>query len=428
MNKKVFLLLIVAVALSIRLYAWATMEPSLKIVKSDDYRYDQIAMSMLHGEGFAKDGEPIAWRGPGYPFFLAGIYYVFGHNPDAVRVIQCILGALLCVLIYYIASGVFNEKVGVIASIMSAVYIPFIRYLYWAGPCFLFSESVFMFFVAVTIALLLRYERRMTIGSLIAVGIASAVTAMIKPAFLLFMPFLFFWIFAVRRHFWKAVRDYAAIVIVFIACVMPWTIRNYVVFREFIPISNESGDIFLEGNHPLAKGSNVWVGQEMDSDKELLQKYSASQIKNMKYTMGLRYLLENPRRIPYLFTKKLLVTWNFFGEDGRYNISYGLILMFGLWGLVRTLRRRELYVRASLLVLALVWVSALCMIFFGHPRYRYPAEPYVLVLAAYGFYEAFIASPKTFFSRGLGAGIIALNGVFYACGASLLSFLRRVVP
>jgi len=428
MQKKIFFLVCIFVAaLTLRVYAWGRMSPAEKVLKSDDYRYDQIAVGMLEGKGFAKDGQPIAWRGPGYPLFLAGIYLVFGHNPDAVRVVQCILGALLCIFLYYIGAHTFNKKTGCIAALVAAVYLPFIKYLYWAGPCFLFSESVFTFLVTLTVLVILRWHAHKNTVNLVLVGVVSAATALTKPSFLVCMPLLFFWFLFEQKNIPKAAKDYMLVAAVFILCIMPWTIRNYAVFHEFIPLSNESGDIFLEGNNPLARGSSVWVGQEMDSDQELLKKYSATEIKNMKYKIALRYLLEHPRRIPYLFTKKLLVTWNFFSERGTYNFSYGLVLLFAAAGLCMVTRQRSHWPGALLLVLMFVWVSAVCMMFFGHPRYRYPIEPCLIVAGAYGIGMLFTRAISSL-RYTVGMLIIGVNVCLYMYGPSVLRFLQALVP
>src|SRR3989338_6122858 len=90
------------IALVLRGWAVVTMPEQDKVLKHDAYRYEQIARSILNGEGFSKDGTPIAWRGPLYPYFIASVYRLCGANPDIVRMIQIILGAAICLVIYII--------------------------------------------------------------------------------------------------------------------------------------------------------------------------------------------------------------------------------------------------------------------------------------------------------------------------------------
>ncbi|HEV8590125.1 MAG TPA: hypothetical protein VGQ72_14715, partial [Pyrinomonadaceae bacterium] len=75
----------------------------------DDGRvYAQMARNVLEQHVYSHDAEPpynpSLIRLPGYPFFLAAIYAVFGHdNNGAVRVIQALIDTATCVLIALLA-------------------------------------------------------------------------------------------------------------------------------------------------------------------------------------------------------------------------------------------------------------------------------------------------------------------------------------
>src|SRR3989344_1758368 len=72
----------------------------------DARAYDQIAQNILVGRGFIEDSSKdilfdhaIVRAGPAYEYFLAFIYRLFGHNLEAVWIIQAILHALTAYLI-----------------------------------------------------------------------------------------------------------------------------------------------------------------------------------------------------------------------------------------------------------------------------------------------------------------------------------------
>ena len=72
----------------------------------DGYDYSRIATGIMKGEGFYPSGmEPImAYRAPLYPFILAGIYRVAGHeNLVAVRTVHCLLALATALLFFGIA-------------------------------------------------------------------------------------------------------------------------------------------------------------------------------------------------------------------------------------------------------------------------------------------------------------------------------------
>ena len=84
--------------------------------RKDAVSYDRVALSLAAGNGYAwPDGSPTAARDPGYSFFLSLIYRLFGHDYKAVKIIQCVLGALSCILIYLAACAVFDRQIGFVA-------------------------------------------------------------------------------------------------------------------------------------------------------------------------------------------------------------------------------------------------------------------------------------------------------------------------
>jgi len=420
------LIIIIILALGLRLITVVVMPAESKILEHDAYRYDQIARSILAGEGFSKDGKPIAWRAPIYPHFLAAIYRVFGFNTDIVRIIQAILASLLCLIAFQIGRMVFSDSVGFGAAFFCAIYQPFIYYLNWGGPGYLYTEGLFMLFVAFSIWALLIYARSQKFKNTVFVAVALGLAALTKPTIVIFFPLLGLWIWHLKGFsFLMALRDFLIICTLFFMVAMPWTIRNYVVFKEFIFISNEGGDVFLKGNHPDASGGVVWVKSELEKDPKNLEKYSETYIKNAKYKEGLNYLLSNPKRIPYLMFKKFIVNWNFFGEDDRYNFFYGVALFLGSLGIVFSLRERN--AESLLLLSTLVWVTLIALIFFGDPRYRYPAEPYLIIFAVFGAHSLFARSKNKILISMIFGSIVLLNALGYVFSRPILNFLKRII-
>src|SRR3989344_3314507 len=62
----------------------------------DAQNYDIIAENIISGVGYRLDPDEIPWNadrsmiksGPGYEYFLAGVYYVFGHYYEPVWILQ----------------------------------------------------------------------------------------------------------------------------------------------------------------------------------------------------------------------------------------------------------------------------------------------------------------------------------------------------
>jgi len=118
-----FLVLIISLAILSSLF-WSQGFFSL-VPQSDGAYYNEVANNLLDGEGFTykKDRAIVA---PGYIFFIAGNYLLFGQNNYvAVRVIQIILFILSVYLIYRISLQLFNKKIALLSSSLMSVFYVF---------------------------------------------------------------------------------------------------------------------------------------------------------------------------------------------------------------------------------------------------------------------------------------------------------------
>src|SRR5438270_1417221 len=79
--------------------AWLTTSASLLPLGGDMYFYNDWARRILQGHAT----EHLAFYGlPGYAYLLALVYRVFGYNPFAPGLAQCLLDAGTAVLIYWL--------------------------------------------------------------------------------------------------------------------------------------------------------------------------------------------------------------------------------------------------------------------------------------------------------------------------------------
>lgn len=57
-----------------------------------------------------------------YSYYNAVIYYLIGNNPLVIRIINCFLGTVSVIFIYFIAREIFDKKVAVLSSIFCALF------------------------------------------------------------------------------------------------------------------------------------------------------------------------------------------------------------------------------------------------------------------------------------------------------------------
>jgi 4-amino-4-deoxy-L-arabinose transferase-like glycosyltransferase len=213
-------------------------------VVSPDFNqvYDPGARGILDGDGFiGEDGRLTAYVGPGYSLFLAAHYSVFGFNLDVVRLTQILLGAISCVLLMLTAQILFNRKIGFISGILLALYpLDF----YQSG--LVISEQLFSFlfmlFVFTSVKIFSdviqgRLVSTLILGS-VACGVVLGLSALVRPNALIIPAAMFLFVLFSPKELRKNLLIVTVIVMIgFLIVVVPWIIRNYILFDKFIPIS-----------------------------------------------------------------------------------------------------------------------------------------------------------------------------------------------
>jgi 4-amino-4-deoxy-L-arabinose transferase-like glycosyltransferase len=182
---------------------------------SDAPAYILIADNLLHGRGFSYNA-PTAFRPPLYPLILAGAMAVFGKLwVVAVRLLQFAAGICGCFLCAWAAEDIFGER-GKWTALLAGLFLPTLIFVTAQA----LTESLAAFFTSLFLFCLVR-RRPWGMGA--SVGLASLIRFNSPPMVLV--------------GAWHLRRDpiKAAIpVVVTILFLMPWLIRNYMVFDQVV--------------------------------------------------------------------------------------------------------------------------------------------------------------------------------------------------
>jgi hypothetical protein len=77
-------------------------------VNVDSRQYDFVAVSLVQGKGYSDyQGNPYFYRLPGYPFFLAFCYKIFGYHQHAAILMQIILSSFIPLMVFSLALILF---------------------------------------------------------------------------------------------------------------------------------------------------------------------------------------------------------------------------------------------------------------------------------------------------------------------------------
>ncbi|MEF2968256.1 glycosyltransferase family 39 protein [Paenibacillus sp. M1] len=214
---------------------------------NDDVKYIQSARLLLN-EGvlaYNSKDQPSAFIMPGMPLLLSGFMAVFGQGQGGVvafRIFQCLEQAFSVYLIYWIGKRIFNARVGLIAAVVSALYLPD----YFSSGVIL-SETTFRMLLLLLVCLTILAREKGRTGIYIWIGVVTAAAAYFKPHASLY-PAVFLLLWWKDKLPWRLAVKYGLLMAIAYALLLaPWWIRNWVTFHEFILFTNSAGSPFLLG-------------------------------------------------------------------------------------------------------------------------------------------------------------------------------------
>jgi 4-amino-4-deoxy-L-arabinose transferase-like glycosyltransferase len=349
----------------------------------DSIQHHQIAQNLVQGNGYTMDGQPTAYRAPFLTFAMAACYLIFGQNFLFVRLVIIGLSLVLIWTIYYLGKEIFHPAVGLWAALITAVYPHFIFY-----SARILTETPFTLFSLLAVILFIKFFKTEKNLFLLMSGFFLGLGILTRPVgfFLLGLMFLFmFWKFPFRVNL-KKISILAAITFLIIS---PWTTRNYLVFKKFIPVTTQGALVLWVSNnhyvahHPYYGGINS-LYQHLPGAAQLITK---DEIVRSEYSSRyfMQFIKEYPRDIPRLVWNKAYRFWSpaFFTGSSRawmYKNFYLAILTFSIMGVILVFRSPNVKISYLWIILLANFLPAL--VFWAGPRIRMPAEPVLIILSA----------------------------------------------
>ncbi len=348
----------------------------------DSAYYHQLASSIAAGDLIAPTAHFLS---PLYCYFVGLVYAVFGVDLEGVRLVQCFIGSLSCVLLYFIGRRSFSEIVGIMSGLCLAMYGLHIYYTALILP------AVLVVFLNLAFLLLLSTApAKLTPARMAAAGMVVGLAALAKANALLLVIAtiaLLWWQHraADNRRFARLAIPFAVATCLTIA---PITLHNYIASGEFVPITTTGGRNLLKGNGPEADGTHVQLDTSMAGGHirlylkgEIEPDLVARESREMT-AFTLKYMASHPiasaallakKAILFLNVRELFIRDNFYFEK-RYSSILRLPLLgfaslgtLGLAGALWSLRRWQSAAHVYAVLLAQI-VSY--MLVFVLARYR----------------------------------------------------------
>ncbi len=217
-------------------------------VMSLSFHYEALGVLKGNGVLIRDEWDPtntsLLIHSPGYGIYLASIYTVLGKDYFTVQFVQNLLNSLGAVLIFLIAGRLLTWPVGICAGLIVAIW----HHLAFYSNIILPDSSCVLPTLAAIYLLAATERGRPRAWWVYALaGLLIGLSVWIRPNTLMLgvfvaiaLPFI-----SIRRR--QAARRSWLIAVVSLVVISPITIRNYILYHEFIPVSINTGIVMWEG-------------------------------------------------------------------------------------------------------------------------------------------------------------------------------------
>jgi 4-amino-4-deoxy-L-arabinose transferase-like glycosyltransferase len=378
------------------------------------------AIDIAAGRGYSVDGVPTALWPVGYPAFLGGLFKLFGTSLLAAKLANVVFYMGILGLSYHLARRFFrSELVARLSLLILSFYPDHIAY-----TSLLANEMLAVFLLLLSVALYLAREGRM--WHAVLAGLAFGAACLVKPHFVLVPPIVFGATVLARKGGVglraRALR-LAIVYVVLAATLVPWTVRNYRAFGNFVFVSNNGGIVLLIGNNRHAPGRYDWR-KELTEIVESPSEYERDQ---KARRAALDYMRAYPGRVVRLWPRKFLYLYYYGREAFRRNVEgltemdlhyltpdrarrvveslgyrkarlsrllgrlstisqiyYAGFVIAALGGVICAFvkRREKRFAHPFLGLVITCYFTAVHLITFAAPRYHFPMIPWIVMYAA----------------------------------------------
>lgn len=357
-----------------------------------------IAAALATGQGFSSPLRvptgPTAWSAPVYPLLLAVLFRLFG-----LYHYRTFLAALTLNLCFSAGTAVVIARIGrelgapALGSLAAWIWVLFPNSILIAFEDLCWEACLAALLTSVVLLWTLRLPWQDRWSAWSRYGGLWGLVLLTNPTLGSAYPFLLGW--AVGHSPRRKIARLSLAVATTLLCCLPWVVRNAIVFHRFIPIRSTLGLQLWLGNNEQARP--LWLGtlhpifNSVERERYIQQGEIAYM--DAKLQAALAYMRAHPRRVLTLAARRFVAFWSGGTPSPprdwqhnhshwfRYVLGFNLLLaLLGAGGLLRLWASRA-PARVPLSVLPLIFPFAYYFTLVI-PRYRLPADPSVVLLAA----------------------------------------------
>lgn len=404
----------------------------------DSQVYYQRALEILKGDLLGK--EIFFHSSPPYPYFIALLFWISGNSFFFVYFVQILIGSGNCLLIYFLTKKLAEEKI--FPTFLAGLFAVFYGLLaFFDGDLLMIFLT--LFYVDLSLLLLLKFKETKKLGYSVFAGIAYGLGVLDKPNLLIFVPAAVFFLaseFSFRPKKWElkpAIIFLSAVILM----ILPITLRNYIVGKDFVLISSNGGVNFYIGNNPRSLGTfklppdsglmdpGLYESSMAVAEKKLGRELKPSEASRFWAGKAFEFIRNQPLQELKLLGRKFLLLFNYYEVPNHQNfyfirtefapilnlmpIGFWLVVPIALVGIAWKIKS-GLNLPGKLYISFLLCYMVALLLFFITERYRLPMVPLFIVFAGAAITDFLQTYRKKFLFWGI--------GLILACGLVYMPF------
>lgn len=404
LKENFWLVIILLTAVIVRLIYIFWLQPPFSYI--DAQGYDWSAWNLVSGRGYASnvDGTFYASREPGYAlFFLAPIYYLFGHSWLAAQMLQVLISIGIVTLVFFLSKKYLSKKIALIASFLYAIFPSAIVY-----PGEILTETAFSFLLLSFLFLFLLSIKDESWIKFFLSGLLLGLATLTR-FITIFFPFVTVLILYVYFKNWRRAISFGGLILLGAWLVVaPWLIKLYFETGSFVFGRLGGGVMYWSGSQVATDGEWIDYDPEINRIREKLGDVSDVEVDRHFISLTLQNIKSDPVGVALVWLKKpfkiFLRPSNFrlpsrlqleggvsqcFENKGWFNECAIIGLMNGFYWFLffgSLVGCQMLFKDNKKIALFFLFVIFYFFIFYmpmsPAVRYRHPLLPYLFILAA----------------------------------------------
>jgi tetratricopeptide (TPR) repeat protein len=241
-------------ALSLRLfYLYESSDnPSFTAPTIDSATYDNMARTLAQK---GRINDEFFWQPFFYPVFLSAIYYLTDSSIIWAKIIQAVLGAVTCTMVFLLGRKFLSNAFAFLAALMTAFYAPLFFF-----ETELLASGWASFWAVALLFLFIKAAEKNSLWLFVMLGLSGGLSVITRPTFLPFFIFGCLWLVVVifRKHtkYTKCILSLTILAMGFSLVTIPVSLLNKKTTGHF-------------GFMPASGGINFYIGNNPDIDKTL---------------------------------------------------------------------------------------------------------------------------------------------------------------